>query len=383
MKRYDKTLRRYVEETAATDLELRRVAGRLDDEFGRRGSLRQSLVDLPVAKSGAEERLLVRLDRARAKPVGLAARLRIDAVDPRLNWKAPALAAMAALLLVGVFLLRDRPASELEPQLVESTTGRTDEPPAPGALRDEPSARAETVDAPGALRDEPSARAETVDAPGALRDEPSARAETPLALVANDLSSPAEWTESAPAAGVALRYRGAGALSGESLAPRIAWTRGTVEIEVEPHPGIDLQVRTPEGIVTVVGTAFDVTRDVSGTSVSVRRGKVHVACVEAEPVLLVAGQSTTCLPGTPAGFLVRARLLIAEGGSPVAALGLVERGLGDARGGPVGDELLYLRIELLMALGRPDEARTAADRYLAEPSRPRTDDLRDLFSPDR
>ena len=170
---------------------------------------------------------------------------------------------------------------------------------------------------------------------------------------------------------------------GSARAPRIAWTRGTVEVEVEPNRGVDLQVQTPEGVVTVVGTAFDVTRDIAGTSVSVRRGKVRVACVEGDTVLLTGGHSITCRPATPAGFLARARHLLDDGGSASATLALVDRGLRDARPGPVHDELLYLRIEQLLQLDRHDEARAAADLYLRQPSRPRSDEVRDLFSSGR
>lgn len=430
MRRYDKTLKRYVEETEASDLELRHVANRLDEEFGRRGSLRQSLLDLPTAGSGAEERVLVRLDSTRARPSSLAARLRSEWADPRLAWRGPAGLALAALLVIGLVVVRDAPpqrgASEIAegvPQAVppaDRSPDRTaegasapqvaDAPPvhaADGAsapeVADAPSVHAaegasapRVVDAPSPPAADDGSGAEVVEGPSAPDEEPGSvpqlaeapddaadEAPAPSALAVTDLASATAWTSLAVSTDVGLRFLGAGRLQGTARAPRVAWTRGTVEVEVEPERGIDFQLETPEGLVTVVGTAFEVTRDITGTSVSVRRGKVRVACVEGETVLLTRGQNVTCRPATPAGFLARARLLVADGEQAQSVLTLVDRGLRDARPGPVHDELLYLRIEQLLLLGRRDEARSAADLYLGQPSRPRSDDIRELFSSDR
>ncbi|MCP4872315.1 MAG: hypothetical protein GY898_26740 [Proteobacteria bacterium] len=393
MKRYDDKLKRYVEETEASDIELRRVAARLDDEFGRKGSLRQSLLDLPAASTGAEERVLVRLDRTRVRPASLAARLRVDAADPRLAWRAPAFAAMAALLILGVFLLRGRPADSVAPEFAEQHEPAVDG--ADAVSGDEIDA-APAVDGADAVSGDETDGAPAVDGADAVSgdeidaapavdgaDAVSGDEEAIASFEPADLTSTTAWTALEPSSDVGLRFRGAGTLMGSARAPRIAWTRGTVEVEVEPNRGVDLQVQTPEGVVTVVGTAFDVTRDIAGTSVSVRRGKVRVACVEGDTVLLTGGHSITCRPATPAGFLARARHLLDDGGSASATLALVDRGLRDARPGPVHDELLYLRIEQLLQLDRHDEARAAADLYLRQPSRPRSDEVRDLFSSGR
>ncbi len=179
-----------------------------------------------------------------------------------------------------------------------------------------------------------------------------------------------------PSTEVSLRYRGEGVLrSTAPSAPRVTWSSGTLEVDVVPDRGVDLQIETPDALVAVVGTVFDISADPTGTTVSVRRGKVRVSCVVGDTTLLTAGHTTTCAPATPAGLLAHARVV----SDRAAALALVDRGLATARPGPVHDELLYLRVELLVALDRPHEARAAAGLYLRDPDRPRAPDVRALL----
>ncbi|MEL6349979.1 MAG: hypothetical protein AAFV53_43155, partial [Myxococcota bacterium] len=47
--------------------------------------------------------------------------------------------------------------------------------------------------------------------------------------------------------------RGHGVIDGDAMAPRIDWTDGRLRLDVAPKRGIDLQVRTQEALVQVVG----------------------------------------------------------------------------------------------------------------------------------
>jgi ferric-dicitrate binding protein FerR (iron transport regulator) len=166
--------------------------------------------------------------------------------------------------------------------------------------------------------------------------------------------------------GVRLELDGTGELTGDALAPRLAWSAGKVEVSVEPNAGIDLRVQTREGEVRVVGTVFSVERDPLGTTVGVSRGKVEVSC-EGQPArYLTAGQTSTCWPTSAGGLLGRARALDTGAAPAEAVLETIDAGLAQGKGtGPIHDELTVLRIQKLQAAGRPDDALPAARAYLA------------------
>lgn len=175
---------------------------------------------------------------------------------------------------------------------------------------------------------------------------------------------------------VDLTYRGVGEVAGTDQAPRIAWQRGTLHVEVQPEQGIDLRVETREAEVRVVGTGFSVTRDALGTHVEVRHGRVETTCTGAEPVVLAAGETRDCLPQSAAGLLGRAHALSDRGEAAPRVLEAIDMGLAAAEGGnPAREELLALKFDVLAAAGRPEEALGAARALLESGSGLRRDEV--------
>ena len=177
---------------------------------------------------------------------------------------------------------------------------------------------------------------------------------------------------------VALRYEGRGAISGDEAHPRLAWEAGSLEVEVTPERHVDLQVATPEGTATVVGTGFVVTRNALGTRVEVRHGVVAVACEDGRSAHLTQGQDLTCLPVRASGLLARARALQASGASPDVVLDTLDAGLRLADEGPLRGELAARRVETLAAAGRGQEALAAATALLAGSQDTRRSELLEL-----
>ncbi|HND29130.1 MAG TPA: FecR domain-containing protein [Myxococcota bacterium] len=172
---------------------------------------------------------------------------------------------------------------------------------------------------------------------------------------------------------VALVWNGRGSLGGTRGSPLVNWDRGLVEVEVEPNQGIHLSVQTREATVKVVGTGFEVRRDMQGTSVLVRHGKVEVTCADGGPsVLLGAGQQRLCAPTTAVGMLARARARQGAGAPAAELLPLVEQGLTAAdRSEVVEGELNVMKVQLLQELDRKVEALQTAEAYLQNPAAPR------------
>lgn len=168
-----------------------------------------------------------------------------------------------------------------------------------------------------------------------------------------------------PSRHVKLHYDGVGELSGTEAAPVIAWRSGVLEVEVEKGAGVDLRVRTREGEVRVIGTAFRVSRDVLGTGIEVERGVVEVTCEGSAPVRLTAAEGSLCVPTSAAGLLGRARALHGAG-DEVGAVGAASAGLTLAgHGDPAWGELVAVQTEIHEAAGRRAEALALAERYLA------------------
>jgi len=182
--------------------------------------------------------------------------------------------------------------------------------------------------------------------------------------VALELVPSAEPTAAAP--GVALTPNGVGTVSGSEKNVVIDWQSGELGVSVEHGAGIALTVHTREADVRVVGTVFEVDRDVRGTRVRVTRGKVAVQCSGGEAFLVVPGVDVTCMPLSGAGNLASARSLVAEGASADEVLAAIDRGLGlSVEGDPVRDELQALRIETLANDGQREAAIAAARTFLA------------------
>ena len=183
--------------------------------------------------------------------------------------------------------------------------------------------------------------------------------------IALELAPSAEPTAAGP--GVVLTPNGVGTVSGTEKDVVIDWQSGDLGVSVEPNAGIALTVHTREAEVRVVGTVFEVDRDVRGTRVRVTRGKVAVQCGGGgDSFLVVPGMDVTCMPLSGAGNLASARLLIAEGAPADEVLAAIDRGLGfSTEGDPVRDELAALRIETLADDGQRDEAIAAARAFLA------------------
>jgi hypothetical protein len=168
--------------------------------------------------------------------------------------------------------------------------------------------------------------------------------------------------------GVMAHYTGEGSFRRDGDDLDVTWSDGTLELEVAPGAGLDVEVRTDEALVQVVGTVFEVRRDVTGTHVQVSRGRVEVRCTGASQQVLSAGEEASCLPTTVAGLVNRATAL-AEAGNwqavrATASLGL-ERVWPD---NPLRDELLYRLAESAYQLGEHAAARDAAERYLESAS---------------
>jgi ferric-dicitrate binding protein FerR (iron transport regulator) len=198
---------------------------------------------------------------------------------------------------------------------------------------------------------------------GAVRTLRPAPEAPPMPLDA-ELASPDGWTELAASGDVALRFAGHGHLSGTAAAPRIAWSAGTLGVEVTPDHGIDLRVETREGVVRVVGTGFTVGRDALGTTVAVSHGRVEVDCIGADAVFLLAGETATCGPTSAAGRLAKARALRDRGAADADVLAAVDDGLALDPPAPVASELRFLALEVLASAGRVDEARAMGARVV-------------------
>jgi ferric-dicitrate binding protein FerR (iron transport regulator) len=177
---------------------------------------------------------------------------------------------------------------------------------------------------------------------------------------------------------VSASSNGAGHASGTTLAPRISWTRGRLDLDVVHGAGVDLQVETPEAVVSVVGTVFAVTRDALGTDVEVSRGAVRVACTGGATTLLGAGESAACWPVTLGGLLGRARTLESRGADVDDVLATLDRALSVDGPRPLRGEVLAHRVRILYQQGRDDEAVTAARSYLSEGHAPRRSELTEL-----
>lgn len=205
--------------------------------------------------------------------------------------------------------------------------------------------------------------------PGQAPTPKAVVADTPISVATLDASQKSLSTVDGK---VKLDWQGSGHLSGTNRAPSIDWDSGHLSVEVEPQQGIALSVQTREATVRVVGTGFSVHRDVLGTRVEVRHGKVQVECSDGSSVLIGESQSRLCMPSSGVGLLARARALQSAEMPATEVLTTVELGLNSKDlSESVRDELQVLQVQELEAVGRKEEAKVAAERYLASPNPPR------------
>jgi hypothetical protein len=177
---------------------------------------------------------------------------------------------------------------------------------------------------------------------------------------------------------VALDIAGTGVVEGGTRrAPVVSWTSGTLVSEVMPDQGVRFVVRTPEAEVTVLGTRFEVDRGPLGTTVSVTRGKVRVACSTGQETVLTAGDDHTCIPTDGRHLLGRANELVRLGAETAVVDAAIQQGLAVAEPFARG-ELLHL--QLGVALDAGDEARALgiAQRYLDEGHETRVDEVQEV-----
>ncbi len=186
-----------------------------------------------------------------------------------------------------------------------------------------------------------------------------------LRVPAHPADVPLTRGELALTADVQLSADGEGNARQQDERIEIAWSRGTLDVEVEPERGVQLVVVTDEAKVAVVGTGFTVTRDVFGTTVHVAHGRVEVDCAFGGPALLVAEQTRTCLPRTAMGAVGRIRAMQARGLGADALTGEIDVAFArpDATGA-AANELGAMRVGALLAQGRDAEALAATEQVL-------------------
>lgn len=174
---------------------------------------------------------------------------------------------------------------------------------------------------------------------------------------------------------VGVTGAGRGTARGVGASWTIDWQGGELGVAVVPHAGAQVEIRTAEASVRVIGTRFVVTSDALGTRVSVTEGKVAVGCADGTANEIVGGEAEECLPVTSTGLLARAIAQSERGDAPAEVLETLDRGLAVDGDADVDAELLAARIDPLLALGRTDEARAAADLYLRDVAAPRADEI--------
>jgi len=170
-----------------------------------------------------------------------------------------------------------------------------------------------------------------------------------------------------PLEDVVLDYGGLGEATWDGKVVRIDWDEGTLTSSVTPKQGIDLSVHTREAVVSVVGTAFTVTRDADGSHVSVEHGVVAVDCEASGSVTLRAGEAHTCGPVSAGQWLVQIDRLFASGSDSERIRTSIRRGIRySAVGDPLRGELLARDVQVLLRDGNRSEAAAVAQQYLDE-----------------
>lgn len=175
--------------------------------------------------------------------------------------------------------------------------------------------------------------------------------------------------------GIAVEAAGLGEAVGVGDAWSIDWTQGRIALDLPADSEHTVELRTPEAVIRVVGTALEVERTALGTRVAASAGRVDVGCLSGGDHEVLAGGAVTCLPVTATGLLGRARALGDAGATPDVVLAALDAGLALAADNVVRAELQAQRIAPLSAAGRLEEALAAAESVVAGGG-PRADQVR-------
>lgn len=168
------------------------------------------------------------------------------------------------------------------------------------------------------------------------------------------------------AAGVVATSDGRGEATVNGARTAIAWAEGRLALEVTPAPGRQVEVRTAEAAVRVVGTGLTVERGSFGTTVSVSHGVVAVTCRDVPgEERIAAGQRTECF--APSGGLGKVLWLEAQRAPVAERLWTIERALAHpVELAETRRALVSRRVDALVELGRVEDA-VAAARALPDP----------------
>ena len=170
-----------------------------------------------------------------------------------------------------------------------------------------------------------------------------------------------------PMTEVVLEYGGNGNAEWEDKVVRIDWEYGAITGDVEHGQGIDLSVHTREGVVKVVGTRFTVTRDASGSNITVDHGVVEVTCDGGPDATVTDGESHRCPPVSAGQWTSNVDRLLLSGKDAETVNAAIGRGLQYATAdAPVRGELLARRIQLHLREDDLQSAAAVAQQYLDE-----------------
>lgn len=175
----------------------------------------------------------------------------------------------------------------------------------------------------------------------------------PVAPQQVDLAA-AEWTTLEAGRDVQLTFEGVGHLTSLDDDHDIDWREGQLKVAVPPAQGIDLKVHTPEALIAVVGTAFEVNRDLTGTTITVAHGRVAVTCAEAEDIVYIESSDDPlrCWATTAAARVNQAEALMAAR-KDADALAIIDKGLAAAEPHSYEQATLYI-LEAEVRNRRPD-----------------------------
>lgn len=181
---------------------------------------------------------------------------------------------------------------------------------------------------------------------------------------------------------VQLEFAGRGTVSGTDRQAIVNWEQGRIAVQVTPKTGTELEIRTEEGVIRVIGTAFTVTRDRLGVSVDVSHGTVAVDCADGWSGRLTSDTGGhTCLPLRPALLLGRADALADQGAPLATRLLTLDRGVAAADpDSSVHTELLVRRMHTRAASGDRAGALADADAALAGADTGRSVEIRRFAS---
>jgi hypothetical protein len=156
----------------------------------------------------------------------------------------------------------------------------------------------------------------------------------------------------------------------DALPELIHWESGRLAL----NAASPVLLQTREGQAVGKGDVA-VERDALGTRFLVQQGRLAVNCVADDDAVIDAGEAL-CRPVSADTMLGRIRALQTLGGSPEALLNEVDLAQSRDEGSPPArDELGALRVTLLEATGRPDEALAQARAWLDAGSTVRRNDV--------